>query len=76
MCDYHKNIFKGQTKEEIKTVFNQKWLDIINNCTYKITNKTCKNGLRQSDKHDIMTPTAIQHCSANLEKEELNNNEE
>ena len=34
------NIFKGQTEEEIKKAFNNKWLEIIKNCTYKKRNET------------------------------------
>lgn len=66
------NIFKGQTEEEIKTAFNNKWLEIIKNCTYKKRDETSANGLQQSAKNDIIIVTTNQLVSANLEKEELN----
>ena len=66
------NIFKGQTEEEIKTAFNNKWLEIIKNCTYEKRYKTSENSLQQSAKNDIIIPTTNQLVFANLEKEELN----
>lgn len=62
------NIFKGQTEEEIKKAFNNKWLEIIKNCTYKKRNETQENGLHRSGSSDIMSLTENQTCSANHEK--------
>lgn len=62
------NIFKGQTEEEIKKAFNNKWLEIIKNCTYKKTSETQKSSLQRSGKSDIMSLTENQTCSANPSK--------
>ncbi len=62
------NIFKGQTEEEIKKAFNNKWLEIIKNCTYKKTSETQKSSLQRSDKSDIMSLAENQTCSANPSK--------
>ncbi len=73
MWNYHENIFKGESEEEIKCSFNQKWLYIIKNCVG--SKNTFENPLLQKNKHDIITPIAKQYCSANLQEEELNNYE-
>lgn len=62
------NIFKGQTEEEIKKAFNNKWLEIIKNCTYKKTSETQKSSLQRSGKSNIMSLTENQTCSANPSK--------
>lgn len=59
------NIFKGQTEEEIKKAFNNKWLEIIKNCTYKKTSETQKSSLQRPSKSDIISLTENQSCSAN-----------
>ncbi len=70
MNNYHENIFKGSTEEEIKNAFNQKWLQIIKSCMQR--KNASQNCLLKQDKHGIINSTAKQYCSANLEKEELN----
>lgn len=59
------NIFKGQTEDEIKKAFNNKWLEIIKNCTYKKMSETQKSSLQRPSKSDIMSLTENQSCSAN-----------
>ena len=67
MSEFTQSIFKGKTKDEIRTVFNRKWIEIINNCTYKTRKEKQNSSLQQSDKHDIIALTENQTCSANLE---------
>ncbi len=67
MSEFIQSIFKGKTEEEIRTAFNGKWIEIINNCTYKISKETPKRSLQQSDKYGIIAVTENQTCSANLE---------
>ncbi|MBE6715618.1 MAG: hypothetical protein E7573_01710 [Ruminococcaceae bacterium] len=68
MSEFTQSIFKGKTEDEISTDFNKKWIEIINNCAYKISKETPKRSLQQSDKHGIISLTENQTCSANLEK--------
>lgn len=67
MSEFTQSIFKGKTEEEIRTDFNKKWIEIINNCTYKIGKENRKSSIQQSDKHGIIALTENQTCSANLE---------
>ena len=62
------NIFKGKTENEIKKAFNNKWLEIIKNCTYKKRNETQENGLHRSGSSGIISVTESQTCSANPSK--------
>ena len=67
MSEFTQSIFKGKTEDEIRVNFNKKWIEIINNCTYKTRKENTKSSLQQSDKHGIMALAENQTCSANLE---------
>lgn len=68
MLNYHENIFKGLTEEEVKKAYNEKWLEIINNCAIKNCCETSGSALQQEKNHDIISATK-QLISANCKSE-------
>ena len=65
------SVFKGKDDKEIKSEFNNRWIQILKSCSVNNFKNVDKTYFQSSDKHGTISSVTTNTCSAEKGEEQV-----